>query len=343
MNWRETFNRKIVDSEEIASLNKVFSEYTGAPFSIALSNGTHAIEVALKAFDLPPGSKVLVPSISFIATAVAVANCGFVPVYYDYSCLGKLDSLESIQSVFTQDVSCVIVVHFAGIVNRQILDIAEFCRSEGVYLIEDCAQAFGARYAGKHVGNFGNAGTFSFQSSKLVEAGEGGMIVCNSSQIARRCERIINWGLSKEKGDRYFAFTASNYRISGVQAYILNMQLDRAAELVAAHKKLVAELIEKWEHPAVSPVKDPQAFDVEFFLITENPHLLSGHLHPLDEYPMFNSNLVYSIIAKQFPGNLESYSYNANKAKEHCGISSNEIRSLRFLRVKEASYGIRIL
>jgi perosamine synthetase len=335
MNWRNFFPDYKSDFEEIDGLNQKISDFTGVKYSCAVANGTIAIEVALKALSFEIGQKVLVPSISFVATASAVANCGLIPVYYDFSIIGATDTLQEIKNAWNEQIRCIIVVHFAGIINRDIEEIAKFCKQKNIALIEDCAQALGTYYNDRHAGSFGTISTLSFQSSKLVEAGEGGAIISNSKELILSCSRIVDWGLSRINWDRDFSLTASNFRISGCQAYLLNKQFEQIGSLICFHKEKYKLIYGKMKDMIVNARADEKADDCLFFIITKNQIKSSGPLYPLGEYPMYRSKLVKSIIKRLYPQNYQEYLNLVSDAEDNYKISLCEVENYNYYRVKE--------
>ncbi|MCL6592238.1 MAG: aminotransferase class I/II-fold pyridoxal phosphate-dependent enzyme [Firmicutes bacterium] len=325
------------------SLQKELSQYFGCNYSGLVANGTIAIEVVLKALKLTRGQGVIVPEISFIATATAVANCGLIPVYADVSAGHYGITLESIIQKYKfakdngVDIGAVIVVHFAGFVNREIYEIKEFCVQNHIFLIEDCAQAFPCRIRGKRVGTIGDAGTFSFQSSKIINSGEGGLITTNSEKVAQNCEAVLNWGLSFPGLERDCDIPSSNFRLSAIQSYFILKQLKRIDEIVQERLELNQKLLEtcrKFKVVPSPPPENKEIFDCPFFFPLKSNKRINT-VEPRTEYPMRKSKIVKSILKSFYPDLLGRYlELNQNLDREDINdriLSENDFINFRSL------------
>jgi dTDP-4-amino-4,6-dideoxygalactose transaminase len=277
-----------------------------------VGNGTVAIEIALRAFGLPRGTQVIIPDLSFIATATAVANCGMIPLYADISEAYFGLTLESVkQQYYSNDnIGAVIVVHFAGFVDRQIFAIKEFCQEKQLYLLEDCAQVFPCAIHGKRVGTIGDAGTFSLQSSKIVNCGEGGFITTNSGTLAQRCEAISNWGLSFPGIERDPGIPSSNFRMSAVQSYFVAKQMELLDGIVAERLQKYTEmqdLARKYGLEPALPRAEADISDCPFFFPLKSSRQKLNMLEPRTEYPMRKSAMVPAILGFFHPDLLPVY------------------------------------
>lgn len=192
-----------------------FKKYTNSQHCVTCNSGTDALYIAIKALELKPGSRIAVPAISYAATAMAVVNAGHVPVFID------VDSDTGLMLVDTvKDVDCVIPVHLYG----QCVDVHTLLKL-GVPVIEDCAQAHGACIDGKHVGNFGAIGCFSFYPGKNMGAlGDAGACITNNEELAVKMKRYASLGSPKH--NRYEHVTDGiNSRMDGVQGLFLKEKL----------------------------------------------------------------------------------------------------------------------
>ncbi len=213
-------------NEKVGELEKAFSALHRVRHAISCSNGTVAIEVALRALGLGCGEEVIVPPFTFVATATAVLICHGVPVFADIDPATLNLSPAAVEAAVSPRTRAIIAVHFGG--HPADLDaITRIAERHNLALIEDAAHAHGAAWRGTTVGNFGLMATFSFQAFKLATGGEGGMVVTNSSDIAQKVWSYCNHGRSK--GGKWFEHhtLGSNYRITGFQAAVLLAQLDR--------------------------------------------------------------------------------------------------------------------
>ncbi len=175
-----------------------FAAYTGCQHAIALANGTVALELALHALELRPGDEVVVPSRTFIASASCVVACGGVPVMADVDRDSQNLTAETVAEVLTPRTRGIIAVHLAGW-PCDMDSILALARSRNLFVVEDCAQAHGARYRGKPIGSLGDMAAFSFCQDKiLTTAGEGGMLVTNRTELWDRAWRYKDHGKTPE-------------------------------------------------------------------------------------------------------------------------------------------------
>jgi dTDP-4-amino-4,6-dideoxygalactose transaminase len=238
---------------------KAFAEYHGARHGIAVTNGTAALEVTMAALGIGPGDEVVVPDFTFIATASAVLFANALPVLVDVDPHTYCLDPTLTEAAITPRTKAIIAVHMGG--HPADLDALQYiARKREVHLIEDSAHAHGSEWEGKKIGTFGSAGTFSFQSSKLMTAGEGGIIISNDDAFERQARSVHDCG--RMPGEWFYShfIYGSNYRLSEWQGAILKVQLDRLEEqTLDRHRngrlldKLLAEI------PGITPQKcDPR-------------------------------------------------------------------------------------
>jgi len=187
----------LVAGRWVREFERAFSAYLGAAHGAATSSGTAALEIALEAAEVRPGTRVVTTPFSFVSTANAILKRGAVPVFADIDpATFNLDPASCADVVArTPDVGAILLVHLYGLPCRMdaIMDLA---RTHHLIVIEDAAQAHGALFRGRRVGTFGAAGVFSFYPSKNLTTGEGGMVVTDDSGIAGRARMLINVGQS---------------------------------------------------------------------------------------------------------------------------------------------------
>lgn len=220
--------------EEARQFERAFAEWSGASYSVALNNGTVALEAALRALRLGPGDEVIVSPRSFIASVSCVISVGAVPVFADVDRDTQNISAESIEAVLTPRTRAVLPVHLAGM-PCDMDPILELARHHDLFVIEDCAQAHGATYRGKSVGAIGDIGAWSFCQDKIITTGgEGGMITTSSEELWSRVWSYKDHGKSWHAvHDRAHPFGfrwqhesfGTNGRMLEVQAAIGRMQL----------------------------------------------------------------------------------------------------------------------
>jgi dTDP-4-amino-4,6-dideoxygalactose transaminase len=225
--------------QECREFEKEFASWTGSKYAIALANGTLALEVALKALGISSGDEVVVTPRTFIASASCIVAMGAVPVFADVDRNTQNITAETIDKVLTPRTKAVICVHLAGMPCDMdpIMDLAQ---KHGLYIIEDCAQAHGARYKWRPVGSIGHIGAWSFCQDKIMTTGgEGGMVTTNDralwSTMWEYKDHGKSWNAVYEKehpsGFRWLHESfGSNYRMLEIQAAIGRIQLKRMPE-----------------------------------------------------------------------------------------------------------------
>ena len=218
-----------------------FAAAHDARYGIAAMNGTVTLEVALRAAGVGPGDEVIVPPITWIATAAAPLDLAAVPVFADVDPLtGSLDP-AAVGAAVTERTRAVIPVHLGG---RPVdLDaILEVARKHNLVVIEDCAHAHGAQWRGRGVGSWGDFGSFSFQITKVMTSGEGGIILTNEKRYEELCASLVNCGRLRP-GDSLAEHPFGwNYRMTELQGALLLAQLSRLDELTALRAENAAYL-----------------------------------------------------------------------------------------------------
>lgn len=211
---------------KIKEFEEKFSAYHKVKHAVACTNCSHALEIMLKVAGIKEGDEVIVPSYTFIATAGAVVRCGAKPVFIDISLKDHLLDIDSIEPLITSRTKAIIPVYFGG--NIPDMDkLNRIAKRHNITVIEDAAQAHGAKWSGRFVGNFGLASGFSFQYSKNMTANEGGVILSNDADFIEKCWQYI-WHGRKKGGLWYEHFwITSNFRITELQAAVLLAQLGR--------------------------------------------------------------------------------------------------------------------
>lgn len=213
-----------------------FAEWTGVPHAIALANGTLALDVALRALDVGPGDEVVVTSRTFIASVSSIVLLGAKPVFADVDSDSQNISAESIREVLSNKTKAIICVHLAGW-PCDMDDIMELASTNGLKVIEDCAQAHGAKYKNQPVGSIGDVGCWSFCQDKIMTTGgEGGMVTTSSETLWKKMWSFKDHGKSYDAvynkshppGFRWLHTSfGTNYRMTEMQAAIGLIQLRR--------------------------------------------------------------------------------------------------------------------
>lgn len=223
--WRTPGTKTLAFEREFAAFHQ-------AKHGIAVTNGTHALEVALAALGIGAGDEVIVPNATFVATSSAVLFAGALPVLVDVSADSFCIDPELAEAAITEHTKAIIPVHMGG--RPADLDqLAALAEKHGIALLEDAAHAHGSEWRGRKVGAFGIGGTFSFQASKTMTAGEGGMIISNDDDFERLARSAHDCG--RMPGEWFYShfIYGSNYRLSEWQGAVLLAQLTRLDEQTA--------------------------------------------------------------------------------------------------------------
>ena len=216
-----------------------FAHFTGAEHALTVSNGTVAIHLALVTLGIGPGDEVIVPTLTYIASVNTIVHAGATPVFVD-SLPGtwQVDP-EDIRRKITPKTRAIMVVHLYGY-PCDMDAIMAIAQEHGLFVVEDCAEAFGARIDGRHVGTFGEISTFSFFGNKTVTTGEGGMVTTNDATIAERARHLKGQGLAKHRV-YWHDVVGYNYRMTNICAAIGLAQMERADDLIARKRKLALD------------------------------------------------------------------------------------------------------
>ena len=249
------------DPEALGTLlAKRFADLHTARHALPVSNGSVAIEVALRALDIRPGQEVIVPPYTFISTVTSVLMVGAVPVFADIDPQSYCMDPDDVRGRIGPNTRAIMPVHLAGHM-ADMPRLKEIAESNNLALIEDCAQAIDAGINGKKAGTWGDLGTFSFQSNKTLTCGEGGVILTDDSQLAEKVVALRAFGRFREKdavrsSDLTCQQISSNYRLSEFQSAVLLGQLERFSD-DDARRQANARLLTEGIHqiPGLSHVR----------------------------------------------------------------------------------------
>jgi dTDP-4-amino-4,6-dideoxygalactose transaminase len=223
---------------EVAEFEKNFAEYCGVKYCIGVANGLDALELGLNVFNFPPGSEVIVPSNTYIATILAIINAGFIPVLVEPDIETYNIDPGLIEEKITKRTKAIMVVHLYG-QPAEMLPISEIAIKYNLEIIEDCAQAHGATLCGKMMGTFGKIGAYSFYPTKNLGAlGDAGAIITSDDEIYKKLRALRNYGSEKKY---YNKFIGRNSRLDEMQAAFLNLKLPSLSKM-NEHKKRMANI-----------------------------------------------------------------------------------------------------
>jgi len=217
-----------------------FSTFIGSQGSVATNSCTSALEIALLSLDIGCGDEVIVPVQTFIASGSCVLRTGAKPIFCEINSNFLLD-INSMKENITSATKAVILVHYAGLLHEDILEIKSYLDKRNIYLIEDAAHAPGAALNNIKAGNFGDLACFSFFATKNMTTGEGGMITSNSPGLLKKCSSIRNRGLDIDSKEEVFSSLGGNYRMTEFQALLGIYQL-RRLDQINKHRNEIARI-----------------------------------------------------------------------------------------------------
>jgi len=222
-------------------LGEEFAAYVGCRFGVPCMNGTVALKVALRAVGVDVGKRVVTTPYTFISTSSVLIELGALPVYVDIVDDGVNIDPRLVGEVVDGDTAAILPVHVGG--HPAEMDrIMEVSRLSGVAVVEDAAEAHGSEWKSRRVGSIGTLGCFSFQSSKVMTSGEGGMITTSDESLAALCKALINCGRRGGKDWYETGMLGYNYRMTEFQAAVLLAQLRRLDEQIARRETNFGEL-----------------------------------------------------------------------------------------------------
>jgi len=244
---------------EVKEFEAAFAGYCGSKHCIGVANGLDALILALRAFNFPRGSEVIVPSNTYIATILSILNCDLKPVLVEPDLKTYNINPSGIEEAITDKTVAIMVVHLYGkcCTMDKILAIT---KKHDIKLIEDCAQAHGARYKGQMAGTFGDFGAFSFYPTKNLGAlGDAGSLNTNSDELAKTVAMLRNYGSEKKY---YNERIGINSRLDEMQAAFLNVKL-KSVNQINDHKRKLASLYHRGlKSDFIKPVLEYDYYDV---------------------------------------------------------------------------------
>jgi perosamine synthetase len=224
--------------EYVQKFEHRFARYCGAEYGVATFNGTVALHLLLAALGIGPGDEVIVPSLTYVATANAVRYTGATPIFVDSERQSWNIDPEAVPPAITPRTKAIIAVHLYGH-PANMGPLRAIADAHNLLLLEDAAEAHGAHYKGRRVGSLGDAAIFSFYGNKIITTGEGGIIVTNNEAYAQRAFFLENQGRYLDN-PYWHSEVAYNYRMTNLQAAIGLAQLERIDELLAIRRRNAA-------------------------------------------------------------------------------------------------------
>jgi len=306
--WRGGGNEKDL---KVYQFEDAWAKYHDAKYCVAVTNGTQALECAMKAAGIEPGDEVLVPALTFVASATAIALVNAIPVFVDVDRETFNIDPKAMEAAITPKTTGVVVVHNGGY-PADMDAVLRVARKHHLLVIEDSAHAHGSEWKGRRIGALGDFGTFSFQMGKTFTCGEGGAVITNDSQLAEKAFSYHHIGRVPGRPFYEFHRVASNLRMTEFQGAILLAQLKRLDGQTERREKNTAHLAEGMKDiPGVRPIKrdkrvtrwgfyywnfhyDPAGFDgltrdafIKAMAAEGCPMMIGAHGAPIYRNPVF--------------------------------------------------------
>nr|WP_049755917.1 DegT/DnrJ/EryC1/StrS family aminotransferase [Desulforamulus reducens] len=299
----------------VAEFENNFSFYINSKYATTVSNGTVALHLALVALGIGPGDEVIVPTFTYIASVNAIAYTGATPVFVDsLKTTWQMDP-DDVKRKITPKTKAIMVVHLYG--HPCDMDrLTSIAKDYNLFIVEDCAEAFGSLYKGQHVGTFGDIGTFSFFGNKTITTGEGGMVVTKHKSLHNKLVHLKGQGVAEYR-QYWHDVIGFNYRMTNICAAIGLAQLEQADDFIKAKRQLA-----QWykDSLSVAPVKFHDEIGEVYHsywmcsILVENEEIrdpLREHManagietrplfYPVHTMPMYNQRFEIFPVAEEF-------------------------------------------
>ena len=239
---------------EIKNLEEDIANFIGRKYGVCYNSGTSALHSSLLAYNLKKNDEVIVPSFTFIATANVVALTGAIPIFADIETQSYSLDPTDVEKKITSKTKAIIPIHYGGSACKNIKELKKIAEKHDLILIEDAAESLGAKINGHMVGSFGDAAMFSFCQNKIITAGEGGIILTDSSSILKKLHLIRSHGRVENRNE-YFSTTDEldyiqagyNYRMPSINASLILSQFKKINKIINMRREKAAYLTEKLE------------------------------------------------------------------------------------------------
>ncbi len=219
----------------LSPFEKKFAEYIGVKHATSCCNGSCALHLAISSLDIGYGDEVILPTLTFIASANSVVNNGAVPVLVDVTPDWQINP-DEVRKKITKKTKAILAVHLYGY-PCNLDELMKISKEYNIPLIEDCAESFGSYYKGKHVGSFGKVSIFSFYGNKTITTGEGGMIVTNNFRLFKKINNLKTHGTTR--GDKFFfVSTGFNFKMTNLSAALGLAQLENVEKIILRKRKI---------------------------------------------------------------------------------------------------------
>lgn len=247
----------LVQGKKVAELETNIGAFITSPNIIATSNGTSTMHIALTVLGIGPGDEVIVPALSYVATANVVELVGATPVFVDVELSTFNINPALIEQAITPKTKAIIPVHEFGLA-CDMEAIMKIANAHSLFVIEDAACALGAKQNGKSAGTFGDFGSFSLHPRKAISSGEGGLLSTNNVAYSDKARVLRNHGIEIQDGKMAFIAAGFNYRMTDFQAALVNSQLGRLDKILDYKQQLAAHYFEKIKNPKITLPSKPE-------------------------------------------------------------------------------------
>lgn len=227
----------LMEFKKTREFERMIAEYTGAKYCSIMPNGTLSLSVALMACGIGPGDEVIVPDYTMVATPNAAELIGAKAVFVDIDKNTLCMDYEKMVSTVTSETKAVLFVSINGRCPKEIQKYVDFCKEHNIHFIEDAAQSLGSRCNQKHLGTYGEIGSFSFSVPKIITTGQGGALITDDEELYERIKKIRDFGRDKGGSDHYLT-KGWNFKFTDVQAVIGIEQMKKLPERVARKKQM---------------------------------------------------------------------------------------------------------
>ncbi|MHB0896061.1 MAG: DegT/DnrJ/EryC1/StrS family aminotransferase [Spirochaetales bacterium] len=281
---------------------KMVADFTGAKHGFILANGTVTLTTALWACGLKAGDEVLVPDYTMVATANAAILMGCKVRFVDIARENLCMDLNKMKDAVNPKTKAVILVTINGRYPKDILGFVDYCKEKGLWLIEDAAQSLGSRYNGRHLGTFGDIGSFSFSMPKIITTGQGGALITNNDDLAEKISKLRDFGREKPGADHYLT-QGWNFKFTDLQAVIgieqmkkVPARVERKKAIGLLYEKLLGDLFQIEFIPTNYSNTAPWFYDI---LVEDRTglkdYLKQNGIGTREFYPALHSEPVYNI------------------------------------------------
>lgn len=328
-------NPSIDGGEKVRQFEKMLTDFTGSKYAVALSSGTTALHASLLALEIQPGDEVIVPPITFGATASTVLMMGAKPVFADISLNDFNISIESISAKITDRTKAIIPVDLFGLP----FDYDALRKISGdTHIIEDGAQSLGADYKDRKAGNLGDLSCISFYPGKVVTAGEGGAILTNNKEIADKLRIIRTGGQSKPY---QYGLLGSNFRMSEIHAAIGVAQMKKLTLIIQKRRANAEKIINSiskhsWVRPAISETAVSNQYILTLFLekykdkrdeIVKSLQNMEIDGRAYYTVPLYNTELFREFVTGEYP-NTEEFCKSTFSVPVHPLLTEEELEKI---------------